>query len=66
MSHCKKFLRPHPGSWPPGFVISRDIKQAKSQTEHIIRNVITLMLLVPGLVDFGEVVEDLAVSKLLP
>lgn len=68
MNHCKKFARPHLGSWSPGFVIYRDIKQAKNPTEHIIRNVITFMSLVPGLVDFGEVIEDLAVpvSKLLP
>lgn len=67
VNHCKKLVRLHLGSCSPGFVIYRDIKQAKSQTEHIIRNVITLMLLVPGLVDFGEVIEDLAVpvSKLL-
>lgn len=58
VNHCKKIVRPHLGSCSPGFVICRDIKQTKSQTKDIIRSVFTLMFLVPGLVDFGEVIED--------
>lgn len=62
---AKKFIRPHLGSCSRRFVIYRAIKQAKSQTENIVRNAIVCIS--PWFSGFGEDMEDLVVpvSKLL-